>query len=246
MARIGEKPGGPVGTLYHGTSTALLESIRGHGLSPTPPGRVYADGHLAAGDGVYLTAERGWALKYSRDACARFGGEPVVVVVEADMSALCVDEDDLVHWLDEWEEFAGDAELDLGEFEESASYRKSCANAAARATISRFSLPARWTGRPAFIELYGLMMGELLKGGGGDCSQWAQAAWKKLGTDPRARALVMEVSGSIPGTSHDFGDEIQAQFRSAVPIGTCGPVRIVAFEGPDPGEPLEMAPRPRP
>lgn len=82
--------------LYHGTSTALLPTIRRFGLQPDVEERTFAEGTPGY---VYLTAlydgsGKGDASFYARAAAGHFGGYPVVLRVIVPFDELEPDEDD--------------------------------------------------------------------------------------------------------------------------------------------------------
>ena len=82
--------------LYHGTTTALLPTIRRFGLQPDVEERTYAEGTPGY---VYLTAlydgsGKGDASFYARAAAGHFGGDPVVLRVIVPFDELDRDEDD--------------------------------------------------------------------------------------------------------------------------------------------------------
>lgn len=70
--------------LYHGTSTAFGLEVGDDILPPYQTGELREDWRATYQDKVFSTPSMKSAIKYSRKAVERYGGEPVVFLVEPD------------------------------------------------------------------------------------------------------------------------------------------------------------------
>ena len=69
---------------YHGTSSTHLDSIKAKGLVGDPQQRVWGGSLTAVKGFVYLTTDINIAVGYALDAVSKFGGDPLIIVVELD------------------------------------------------------------------------------------------------------------------------------------------------------------------
>lgn len=79
--------------LYHGTSTALLPSIRRQGLRPARSAQQRSDKSHSTMAGVYLSTRHA-VDNYAQGAARQHGGDPVVLTVRRSLDELWPDPDD--------------------------------------------------------------------------------------------------------------------------------------------------------
>lgn len=95
--------------LFHGTSTALLPSIREHGLRPARHPRQRSDKTFSTMAGVYLSTRYDVGT-YASMAAAQHGGDPVILTVRRTLDELEPDPDDehlqwatsAMQWITPW------------------------------------------------------------------------------------------------------------------------------------------------
>ena len=87
--------------LLHGTSSALLDSIKIVGLVPPIYSNIITNEQTKSKDSVYLTEEYEYAKRFAELAVSKFGGEKIILVVNINLEELLVDEDVLTELLDE-------------------------------------------------------------------------------------------------------------------------------------------------
>ena len=89
---------------FHGTSTTVLDAIRGHGLVPEPETRIFGDlldcdwdrGSSKSLFGVYLAVSPLQSMSYAVEAARVRGGEPLLIQAEVDDEAALPDEDSII------------------------------------------------------------------------------------------------------------------------------------------------------
>lgn len=84
-----------VKTMYHGTSSVYLPSIKKFGLLPNTPNKGFGDvnyGYETYG-GVYLTADRGTAEEAAEEVSKMTDGDPIIITVQYVLGSGGSDED---------------------------------------------------------------------------------------------------------------------------------------------------------
>ena len=84
-----------IGTFYHGTSSEFTSDIKREGLRPDSERKVF-DQHLSSIGGIYLCITKDWATRYAKGACQKYGGDPVVLTIQANWDDLLMDEDTIM------------------------------------------------------------------------------------------------------------------------------------------------------
>lgn len=96
--QINEKSGGKSTTVYHGTTSAFIDSIKKHGLDPDSKTKSWTTGS-AGGDsygGVYLTADPWTARNAAVSAAEKHGGDPIILKIQYRLGSGSMDEDEIV------------------------------------------------------------------------------------------------------------------------------------------------------